>query len=362
MEELWYKTKTLLTTFTHFQKRSRLERYGFAFIVTCSILLIKAYAYPLLYHEGSFLLLSFVVVISSWYGGLGPGLFSTVLATGINYETFLVKAGPISPHPHDILLSAIFLIEGLGISILSEARYETDQQKDEFIAYLAHELKNPLSAIIGFSGLITKKAGGSDGEKIATYSEIITESSNRLLQLISDLLDISKIEIGKFSYNDSFFNMTDLTQEIIAHQQIIAKNRIIVFKGKSKKLLYADKYRIGQVITNLITNAIKYSSENKKILLRLKETRSSVILMVKDYGNGITKKDQGKIFNRFYRANNAQAGKSDGVGLGLYICRQIVKRHNGTLKVSSKLGKGSTFSLEIPFRSTPRSKLFLFVL
>lgn len=352
MEEFWYTTKRLLTMFTHFQKRSRLERYGFALVVTFSVLLLKAYAYPYLREDGSFLLLALVVVVSSWYGGLGPGLFSTLLATFLNYITFLVKDEMYHPVQSDMLLSVIFMIEGLAISILSEARYESDQQKDDFIAYLAHELKNPLSAISGFSTLITKNARKEGYEKIYSYGEIITDSSTRMLQLINDLLDIAKIEIGKFSYKDSFFNMLELTKEVVNQQEVISKNRKFVFKGKTKQILFGDRYRIKQVVINLLTNAVKYSPENKEIHIRLKENKEKITLKVRDFGPGIARSDQRKIFNRFYRVSGDSRNKSDGLGLGLYICGQIVKRHKGKLWVESKLKKGSTFYLELPLRKT----------
>lgn len=350
IEEIWFRIRILLSRLTHFQKRNRIRRYGLPIILVSLIFFLKHFFHQLLGDNSAFLMVSFIVAVSSWYGGLGPGIFATLLSAILTFFVFLQTDIAYHPMLGDFILTGIFIVEGLIISIVSEARFEMEEQKDEFIAFVAHELKNPLASVLGFSNLITIKATNKRAEKIASYGESITDSANRMLTLINELLDITKIEVGKFTYTDSFFNMADLAKEVITHQQVIAKDRTIVFKGKSKQTLYGDGYRITQVITNLLTNALKYSSPTKQILLRLKDTKKSVLLSIKDQGLGIAEKDQKKIFNRFFRTNEVQTNKSEGLGLGLFICSQIVQYHKGKLWVESKIGIGSTFFLELPLK------------
>lgn len=349
MEYLWYKVKLFLVRFSHFKERDRIKRYGLPIALVLAVFLLKVYYFSLLGQSSSFLMVSFIVAVSAWYGGLGPGLFATILASIMVFFTYLLSDIVYHPLVGDLISLIIFIVEGTIISIASEARFQVENQKDEFIGFVAHELKNPLSSIIGFSGLITINAKKNGCKKISTYSREISTQSDRILEEINDLLDITRIEIGKFSYLDSFFNMQSLVEEVVAHQKIIARNRRIEFLGKSKKTIYADRYRIGQVITNLITNSLKYSPASEKILVRLKESKGNICISVQDFGFGIPKDEQVKIFRRFYRTNAVtHQSKSEGLGLGLYICNQIVTRHRGRLWVRSKEGEGSTFYLSLP--------------
>lgn len=348
MKELWSNVKILLSHLTHFQKRNRIKRYGLPLLLVSLVFLIKHYFHQFLGDNSAFLMVSFIVAASSWYGGFGPGIFATLISAALTFFVFLLPDISYHPLAGDIVLTVVFLVEGFIISVVSEARFEMEDQKDEFIGFVAHELKNPLAAIIGFAGLVSKNAESNGYEKISSYGESINDFSNKMLELINDLLDITKIEIGKFTYTDSFFNLNDLAKEVIAHQRIIAKNRAIELKGSSRKILYGDRYRIGQIVTNLLTNALKYSPETKKITAQLRENKECILLSIRDYGLGIAKSDQQKIFSRFYRTNRVQRSKAEGLGLGLFICNQIVRHHKGKLWVKSKEGKGSTFILELP--------------
>lgn len=348
MEEMWDTTKVLLTQLTHFKRRNRIKRYGLPIILICIIFLIKHFSHGLLGDNSAFLLVSFIVAASSWYGGLGPGIFATFLSAILTYFVFLQVDAKTHPFIGDITVIVIFIFEGLMISIASEARHQVEDQKDEFIAFIAHELKNPLAAIKGFSGLILKIAERNQFDRIEHYSQRISTQSDKILELINDLLDITRIEIGKFSYVHTFFPMQDIVSEVVLHQRIIAQNRTIELRGKSKSLLYGDKYRIGQVITNLLTNALKYSPETKKIIVRMTENKKAVFVSVQDYGLGITSKEQRKIFDRYYRARSIEKGKSEGVGIGLFISQQIIHHHKGSIWVKSTEGKGSTFYFMLP--------------
>jgi signal transduction histidine kinase len=348
VDEVWSATKVFLARVVRFKRRNRVKRYGFAVILVVVTFLLKSHFQGFLGHDSAFLMVSFIVAASSWYGGFGPGIFATILSAGFVYITYLSRDPTIRFVWEDVTVITIFLIEGIMISLVSEARFQTEEQKDEFIGFVAHELKNPLAALKGFTSLLTMYAAKNKDEKALLYGGKINDQAEKILELTNDLLDITKIHAGKLSYTDSTFKLKDVVKEAIFHQQLMLKDRLIEFHGKSSHLLFADKYRIGQVITNLLTNALKYSPDTKHIVVSLKDTAKSVIVSVKDFGIGIAPRDQTKIFDKFYRTGGARRSKFDGLGLGLYISSQIVSRHNGKLWVRSKQGKGTTFYLELP--------------
>lgn len=348
MEGLWEWTKVFLAHMARFKKRNRIKRYGFPVLIVGVVFLLKAYFQGFLGHDSAFLMVSFVVAASSWYGGFGPGIFATILSAIFVYFSYLAHDPSIHFLWEDITVIAIFLIEGFMISIVSEARFQLEVQKDEFIGFVAHELKNPLAALKGFASLLTLHATKNKDEKSLLYGEKISFQADKILELTNDLLDITKIEVGKLTYTDSSFVFKEVVKEAILHQQVALHGRFIEFHCTSKQMLFGDKYRLAQVVTNLISNALKYSPETKNILVTLKDTKKSILLSVKDYGIGVDVGDQTKIFDKFYRAGGAKRSRSDGLGLGLYISTQIVHRHNGKLWVKSNAGKGTTFYMELP--------------
>lgn len=348
MEEMWGKIKVLLAKLPQLEKRNRIKRYGLSIFLPIIIIFAKFIFFNLLGESATFLLASFAIAISSWYGGWGPGLLATVLTSVLTFFVFLIQDSAQHFIFSDILLVTVFIIEGITISIISEARYQMEHQKDDFIGFAAHELKNPLTSIKGFCGLIINIAKKNDYEKVLSYAQEINAQSEKITELINDLLDVTKIEIGKFTYTNTFFNLDDLVKEIVMHQEVIAKNRSIELRGRSKKTIYGDRYRIGQVIINLLSNALKYSPETKKVILKLKGTRNGALISVQDYGMGMSKIDQKKIFNRFFTARTVQSKSAEGLGIGLYISFKIVQNHKGKIWIKSKEGKGSTFFLELP--------------
>lgn len=338
----------------YIKKRSRLKRYGLPLVlilITFSFVIFSPTTFFHLFHgqTTAFLTLTFIVTLSSWYGGFGPGVYATVITATLNYYIILREDPSYQPLQGDLLLTFVYLLEGIVISILSEARYEADLRKDEFIGVAAHELKTPLSTIKGFAELLSLASRKLSQKKIITYASEIELQSDRLLSLVEGLLNITKIEVGKFEYKDELFDFNDLVKEIISYQKLIEKNRKIVLFGKCEKIILGDRYRIGQVITNLLTNAIKYSPAKSKVEVRIKCTARKVTLSVKDYGIGISKADQENIFSPYYRAKKVQNGKTEGLGIGLYISSQIVKNYRGKLRMKNNKDRGSTFFMELPF-------------
>ncbi|OGE30514.1 hypothetical protein A2631_00340 [Candidatus Daviesbacteria bacterium RIFCSPHIGHO2_01_FULL_44_29] len=341
MQDLWDKTKVILVRLAHFQKRNRIKRYGLPLLLTIAVFLFKHYFHNFFGENSTFLLTSFLIVASSWYGGLGPGIFATALSALIVYFLFT----------KDFIMLTIFVLEGAIISIVSEARYEMENQKDEFIGFVSHELKNPLATIKGFAELtILNKKQANQQARTRTYGEQINIQSDRILELINDLLDITKIEIGKFTYKKDIFEIDDLVKEVVLHQKLITPNRTIQLIGSTKKTISADQYRIRQVIVNLLTNALKYSPDSQKVTIKLKRQRAAILVSISDHGLGISKDEQSRIFDRYYRTKNVQKKRSEGLGLGLYITNQIIKHHHGKIWIESQPGKGSTFYFSLPLK------------
>lgn len=341
----WWEYIKWLTGKTFFkQKKNRIERYAVPLIFVVLILLAKSFLHLFISSTTSYHLLLLPVILSAWYGGLGPGIFATFVIAVL--DDFLFLPPTLSLMSIDsTLLTGIFILEGILISIISEAVMQANRQKDEFIGFASHELKNPLAAIQAFSEMLQRKI---NNKQLKHYIDRVHGQSVKATNLINDLLDLTKIEAGKFIYNDEKFSIYNLLQEIIQDLRMINNTHRIMLSGKSKKIIYGDRYRIGQVILNLLTNAIKYSPNAKRVIVTIANKKGIVIISVRDYGMGIDKKYQNKIFDRFFRTNKAENDKIQGLGLGLYISAQIVKRHNGKLLVESIEGKGATFQLQLP--------------
>lgn len=353
MEELWYKIKLYLVKFAYLQKRNRFKRYGFAAVMTALTIPLFIFV-PDVYFQLidsqviSFLTFFLVVTASAWYGGLGPGILSSIFIGVINYFTILKEDYPFHPAAGDLLVTSIYITVGFLISLISEARYEAEFQKDQFIALAAHEIKNPLTTIKGYANLLQKRCKKEINSKLSEYLEEVVVQAEMLLELTNDLLDVTKIEIGKFVYKDELFDFDSLVRKVVKNIQVINKKRTITLSGSAHKIISGDRYRLGQVVTNLLTNAIKYSPEKNPVKVKIKSKLTGVSLAVRDYGIGIPKSEQKAIFKNFYQLKDMKHGGIHGLGLGLYISAQIVKQHKGKLEVKSSEGKGSVFYLEIP--------------
>jgi len=342
-----------LVRFSYLQKRNRLKRYGFVLVSALLVIPLANFlpdSHFLLINSQTISFLGFILVVtvSAWYGGLGPGILATILVSLINYFTILRMDYPAHPLVGDLLIVFVYMLVGFLISLISEARYEADFQKDQFIALAAHEIKNPLSTIKGYVNLLQGKIKKCDKKKFFEYVEEIDIQTNRSFELITDLLDVTKIEIGKFTYKEEPFDFDSLVEKIVSSQQMINRHRVITLSGSTRKIVNADRYRLGQVVTNLLTNAVKYSPQKSPVKVRIKSKRGGVSLIVKDYGIGIPRSEQKAIFKNFYRVQRARQLRRSGLGIGLYIASQIVKYHHGRLGVKSHTGKGTVFSLEIP--------------
>lgn len=218
-------------------------------------------------------------------------------------------------------------------------------KKDEFIGLASHELKTPITSISGYLQIIERDLPDDDRNK--KFITKTRQQVGKLSSLISDLLDVSKIQTGKLPFSYSSFNLVELLTEVTEVMQQNTSYRIELDYESDNILINADQQRIEQVIINLISNAIKYSPGANRIIIQASVIGDKVRVSLQDFGIGIAKDQQERIFSRFYRVENLAAHMS-GLGIGLHISKEIINRHSGKLWVESTPGKGSIFFFELP--------------
>ncbi|MEP6595892.1 MAG: PAS domain-containing sensor histidine kinase [Ginsengibacter sp.] len=227
---------------------------------------------------------------------------------------------------------------------------ELSRQKDEFVGIASHELKTPVTSIKGYTQILKMRFAQEKNAKAVEMLTRMDRQIDKLTTLINDLLDVTKIEGGTFQFHNADFDFNGLVTEIIEEMQQTTQHHTIITKLALTSGIYGDRDRIGQVITNFLSNAIKYSpGSNKVILTTSKETRN-ITLCVQDFGIGISKDKQAKVFDRFFRVSGLKENTFPGLGLGLFISAEIIKRHRGTISVKSVKNQGSTFYFSLPVK------------
>ena len=219
----------------------------------------------------------------------------------------------------------------------------SDSLKSAFLANMSHEIRTPLNAIVGFSHLI---AESDDAEERKTYYNIVNANNERLLQLINEILDLSKIESGTIEFSFGPASLHNLCREVHdAHIFRTPQGVSLVYESSDESLMIeTDKNRVFQVISNLIGNAVKFTKEGS-ISYGYKLADNQIVFHVTDTGTGIEPEKVGRVFERFAKLNN----HAQGTGLGLSICKSIVERLGGKISVSSEFGKGTTFTFTLPY-------------
>lgn len=226
-------------------------------------------------------------------------------------------------------------------------RKKLEQRKDEFIGIASHELKTPLTSIKGYVQILERIIQQMGDPRLELYLKKTNTYIDRLNTLIADLLDVSKIQAGKLQLNYSSFNIKELAEEAIEGIQHMNSHHKIILQEATDIQINGDRQRLEQVFTNLLTNAIKYSPTADKVYVFVEKKGNTVQVKVQDFGVGIAKKEQQKLFQRFYRVEST-AKKFSGLGIGLYISCEIVERHGGKMWVESDEGKGSIFYFTLP--------------
>ncbi|MCC6442677.1 MAG: response regulator [Armatimonadetes bacterium] len=235
--------------------------------------------------------------------------------------------------------------------VVMRALEETDRIKSEFISTVSHELRTPLTFIKGYVDLILAGHTGEMNETQAKFLEGVRRGSDRLISLVNDLLDIARLESGRFSIRLEPCDLTRVIRQAIDMLKVQADEKEILLTMEIEKTLpalSADKERILQVLNNLISNAVKYSPGDTKVSVAAEEYAQEVVVTISDQGIGISPEDQKRLFQKFYRVDSSSTREVGGTGLGLAICKHIVEMHQGRIWVESEPGKGSRFRFALP--------------
>ncbi|WP_052569380.1 PAS domain-containing sensor histidine kinase [Ktedonobacter racemifer] len=228
-------------------------------------------------------------------------------------------------------------------------RKELEKRKDEFVSLASHELKTPLTALKMLLYQLRKKSKQEEYQDVTRILSRMEAQVTTLTQLINDLLDVSKIQMGRFDYADEPIDLDTVIQEVVETLQQTTTTQTLRLHGAVHQCIVADKRRLAQVFTNIISNAIKYSPQADSVDIWVSASQNTAVIRVQDYGVGIPEELQSTVFERFNRGSYGASEKVfPGLGMGLYIAKEIVKHYGGTITVESAEGRGTTFTVSLP--------------
>jgi len=276
-----------------------------------------------------------------------------VLETGQNHQEVIKATGITGMRYFDLSIEPLRdgngeVIGVTGTSMDVTERIELEHRKDNFISMASHELRTPITVLKGFTQLLTKQFEQQGMHEAVSMLKKMESQSNKLVSLIDELLDASKIQAGRLDFEEEPVDLDKLVHETVEMLQESNPTHVLHVNGATHKVIQGDKERLGQVLTNLITNAVKYSPQANSVDITLSTSKKAALISVRDYGIGIAKAHQKHIFDRFYRVHDSSTKTFKGLGMGLYIACDIVKRHGGDITVQSAQGKGSTFTISLP--------------
>jgi signal transduction histidine kinase len=329
--------------------RGNLFRYGVAVssvaVTTPLTLLLSPW------EQAPFALFLVAVMVSSWYGGLGPGLCATALASVSLSYFFLEPVFDLRNDPPGNLRLGLFVLAAVVVGLLNglwsrlEATLRQQNRiKQECLAELAHELGTPLSTILHAAAALRLRR--SEDPAIVQTAQIIERQARTMAQLTNDILDAARLRLGKMHLCKHLIDLRDVVcQATEATRPLIENNRhrLEVKVSPEPLWLEADPLRLQQILTNLLANAAKYTPPGGEIWLNAARAEGMILVRVRDTGVGIDPKVLPHVFDLFVQAEH---GSGAGLGIGLSLVRQLVEMHGGTLTASSEgLGKGSEFTI-----------------
>jgi len=288
-----------------------------------------------------------VIIVPMWIKGKINGVISFISCNPSNkYDEYALNFAKDFANRIALTLENARLFGEVKKDI--NEKIKADKQKDEFISIASHELKTPVTSLKGYAQILQMIF---EEQKNTVASDMLSKMNkqiDKLTVLITDMLDVTKIENGQIVFNYSEFDFNELVKEVAAEMQNMTKTHKISLQLDEGIKINADRNRIAQVITNFISNAIKYSPGKDKVLITVRnEDKQMVKFSVRDFGIGIPSEQQSQIFKKFYRVTGESQHTFPGVGLGLYISSEIIKRHSGNISFKSKEGAGSTFCFQL---------------
>lgn len=228
---------------------------------------------------------------------------------------------------------------------------EAVKYRDNFLSIASHELKTPITSMKVRSSLFVRQLQDSGNKEWIEQAQKMEKYVNQLTNLTENLLDISRVQQGTLKLEKKMFPLRPLIEETVETLGHLSHHNIKVY-GEAEKDVYADRFRIGQVLTNLIENAIKYSPDSDRICVRVSQESATTKVTVIDFGIGISEEDREKVFQQFYKSKEGEKGSYPGFGIGLFVSSQIVKAHGGTIEVECSEGEGTTLSFTIPHKKS----------
>ena len=345
---------------------SKSLRYFVAVAVTAVAFTARFLLRSALGEVAPLLIFTLPVVVSAWFGGLGPGLLATALSLLLGDYFFIVESFA------ERIEEVLFLGIGVSISVLSQARLsaqaklqqllaserdarrsaeEANRLKDEFLSTVSHELETPLTAINGWARMLRR--GHLNATESSRALDIIARSAKSQNQLIDDLLDVSRIITGNMRLNVCPISLGPVIEAAVeaVHPAVEAKGICLsVTLDPSVEPVSGDAERLQQVVWNLLSNAVKFAPNGGQVEVKLRRVNRYVEITVSDNGHGINPEFLPYVFDRFRQEEGGMNRQKGGLGLGLAIVRHIVELHGGTVQAMSEgLGKGATFTVTLPF-------------
>lgn len=256
-----------------------------------------------------------------------------------------------------LLLSVFFLLSIIMgfvyVSVTLMRQKKLSEMKNDFVSNMTHELKTPIATTSLAAEMLLKKEILHDKTRVEKYVEIILDENHRLENMVEKVLQVSLLERGADKFKYKKIDLHKILDAVIESMELRIKNEKIQFEyhpDASYSLVMADKIHLMNVFFNLIDNAIKYSPENPKIIVRTSNTKWGIHILIKDNGIGISHEHQQHIFKNFYRVPKGDVHEVRGFGLGLYYVYNVIKNHKGDISVTSVRGKGSEFDVYLPFK------------
>lgn len=254
---------------------------------------------------------------------------------------------------YDYIFSPVINSLGQVIAIAGTTRdiseiKENEQRKNDFISMVSHELKTPLTSAISYVQLAQRRAATAGDAVAANMLERADKQHAKMTRMINGFLNVSRLESGKMQIDHQRFDLAKLVNEVEEETKASVTTHPFIFEPFAERWIDADREKIGQVFNNLISNAVKYSPAGKPIKISCISNNNYVTVSVQDEGVGVSPEDLPRLFERYYRVKEAEKNHIAGFGIGLYLCSEIIKRHDGKIWAESEPGKGSTFYFTLP--------------
>lgn len=252
-----------------------------------------------------------------------------------------------------VTASAVVLAEGgppeLAVVVIRDVTElkRLERMRDEFLSVAAHELRTPITTIKGYAQLLDRWTPGGHEPREGKAFKILNRQSDRLSELVQELLEVSRLQLGRLELRRQRLELGALVGEVIDRMRGVSSRHRFVLHQEGPVLVDADPDRIDQVLTNLFDNAIKYSPDGGDIVATVGVREGQAVVSVKDQGMGIPRERQGHLFERFYRAHAGLGSDRGGMGIGLHLSEQLLQRHGGRIWFESEEGRGSTFSFSL---------------